>query len=93
MLRAFESVTGALFTGRIAREARCGPYPAVIVEIAGQAHYSGEAKFLLEPDTRKRRGNRLWQRPELRIPFGAVETTRREILDAIEAGTERHGRI
>ncbi len=48
--RAFESVTGALFTGRIAREARCGPYPAVIVEIAGQAHYSGEAKFLLEPD-------------------------------------------
>ena len=48
---------------------------------------------LPEEEARKLRGNRLWKQPELRIPFGAVEATRQEILDAIEAGMERHGRI
>ncbi len=33
--------------------------------------------------------NRLWKPPELRIPYGAVEATRDEVLAAIEAGLRR----
>jgi trans-L-3-hydroxyproline dehydratase len=50
--RAFQSVTGARFSGRVVGETRCGPYPAVTVEVAGEAHYCGEAKFRLEPGDR-----------------------------------------
>lgn len=46
--RRFESVTGARFTGRALRETVCGPYKAVIVEVAGEAHYTGESRFRLE---------------------------------------------
>lgn len=48
--RAFESVTGAIFTGRAVREARVGNRPAVVVEIAGAAHYTGECRFTVEAD-------------------------------------------
>lgn len=46
--RLFESVTGSRFAGRVLRETRCGPHPAVVVEVAGEAHYSGTARFTLE---------------------------------------------
>jgi trans-L-3-hydroxyproline dehydratase len=47
--RAFESVTGAVFTGRALAETRAGDHPAVTVEVGGEAHYTGEATFFLEP--------------------------------------------
>ncbi len=46
--RTFESVTGATFTGRAVREARVGDRPAVVVEVAGSAHYTGESRFTVE---------------------------------------------
>ncbi|MGE0119571.1 MAG: proline racemase family protein [Dongiaceae bacterium] len=48
--RRFESITGAIFTGKVFRETTCGPHPAVTVEVAGKAHYTGTARFTLEPD-------------------------------------------
>ncbi len=50
--RTFESVTGAVFTGRAIAETRAGNFPAVSVEVAGEAHYCGEARFFLEPGDR-----------------------------------------
>jgi trans-L-3-hydroxyproline dehydratase len=46
--RRFESVTGALFTGKALRETRAGRFPAVTVEVGGRAHYTGTARFTLE---------------------------------------------
>ena len=46
--RTFESITGAQFTGQAIRETDCGDFKAVIVEVAGQAHYTGENTFTLE---------------------------------------------
>jgi proline racemase len=48
--RLFESVTGARFTGEIARVERFGPHDAVIARVGGRAHYSGEAVFTVEED-------------------------------------------
>ena len=47
--RRFESVTGAVFTGRVLRPARAGDRAAVVVEVGGRAHYTGTARFALEP--------------------------------------------
>jgi trans-L-3-hydroxyproline dehydratase len=47
--RKFESITGAIFSGKVLRETRCGNHPAVTVEVAGNAHYTGTARFTLEP--------------------------------------------
>jgi trans-L-3-hydroxyproline dehydratase len=47
--RRFESVTGSVFAGRVVRPARAGGREAVIVEVAGRAHYTGTARFTLEP--------------------------------------------
>ena len=47
--RAFESVTGAVFTGRAVAESKVGEHPAVTVEVGGEAHYTGESRFFLEP--------------------------------------------
>jgi trans-L-3-hydroxyproline dehydratase len=47
--RRFESVTGAVFTGRALERTRVGSVPAVIVEVGGRAHYTGSARFTLEP--------------------------------------------
>lgn len=44
----FESVTGAIFNGKIASETKVGPHDAVTVEVAGHAHYSGTAEFTFE---------------------------------------------
>ncbi len=46
--RTFESVTGALFTGCAIRETACGPMKAVVVEVAGEAHFTGESRFWLD---------------------------------------------
>lgn len=46
--RAFESVTGAVFTAKVLTETTCGPHKAVTVEVAGRAHYSGTSVFSLE---------------------------------------------
>lgn len=48
--RIFESITGSRFTGSVLRETRVGPHPAIVAEVAGEAHYSGSARFLLEAD-------------------------------------------
>lgn len=48
--RRFESVTGAIFTGRALREVPAGDFSAVTVEVGGRAHYIGRASFTLEPD-------------------------------------------
>jgi proline racemase len=45
------SPTGsAIFTGKVLRETSAGSHPAVTVEVAGKAHYTGTARFTLEGD-------------------------------------------
>ena len=47
--RLFESCTGAVFTGKVVREAQpVGGRKTVIVEVGGRAHYVGEARFRFE---------------------------------------------
>ncbi|MBT6095302.1 MAG: proline racemase [Rhodospirillaceae bacterium] len=46
--RTFESVTGALFTGKAVIETTCGEFKAVIVEVSGEAHFTGECRFRIE---------------------------------------------
>jgi proline racemase len=48
-IRRFESVTGAIFTGKAVQETRAGEIAAVTVEVSGKAHYTGRASFTLEP--------------------------------------------
>ncbi|XP_006632209.1 trans-L-3-hydroxyproline dehydratase [Lepisosteus oculatus] len=49
--RTFQSgATGSLFTGRAVEETKCGDFKAVVVEVAGHAHYTGIASFVLEND-------------------------------------------
>lgn len=50
--RQFQSVTGAVFTGRAVSSIRAGEFAAVRVEVGGRAHYSGSARFTHEPDDR-----------------------------------------
>jgi trans-L-3-hydroxyproline dehydratase len=49
-VRAFRSITGAEFTGRVVATTTAGPHPAVVVEVAGEAFYTGEAAFAREPE-------------------------------------------
>ncbi len=49
-VRRFAGVTGAVFTGKVARTARAGDIDAVVVEVEGTAHYTGENRFTLEAD-------------------------------------------
>ena len=49
--RLFESCTGAVFSGRIVREAPAvGGRKSVIVEVGGRAHQTGEARFRFDDD-------------------------------------------
>jgi trans-L-3-hydroxyproline dehydratase len=48
--RAFRSITGGVFEGRVLESTRAGPHPAVIVEVAGMAHHTGTACFTIEGD-------------------------------------------
>jgi proline racemase len=54
--RGFESVTGAIFTGKALKTTRTGRFDAVIVEVAGRAHYTGSARFTLEENDEIGRG-------------------------------------
>ena len=47
--RKFESITGAIFTGKALRPAKAGRFDAVSVEVSGRAHYTGTASFTYEP--------------------------------------------
>ena len=46
--RAFESIVGSRFTGRVEATARVGDFEGVTVRVAGRGHYSGEASFTVE---------------------------------------------
>ncbi len=48
--RRFAGISGAVFTGRAVRTATAGQHAAVVVEVAGTAHYTGEGRFSLEAD-------------------------------------------
>ena len=49
--RMFESCTGAVFSGRIVRDASpVGGRKAVIVEVGGTAHQTGEARYHFDDD-------------------------------------------
>jgi len=47
--RTFESITGAIFTGEAIHETTCGDFKAVTVEVGGEAHFTAESRFRLEP--------------------------------------------
>ncbi|KYO18474.1 trans-3-hydroxy-L-proline dehydratase [Alligator mississippiensis] len=44
------STTGSLFTGKAVEEAKCGDYNAVIVEVSGEAFYTGTAIYTAEEE-------------------------------------------
>jgi len=53
----FEGCTGSIFSGRAVREASpVGPRKAVIVEVGGKAHMTGEARFRFDTDDPLREG-------------------------------------
>ncbi len=55
--RRFESCTGAIFTGRLLRDATpVGPRKSAIVEVGGTAHQTGEARFRFDDDDPLREG-------------------------------------
>jgi proline racemase len=55
--RRFESCTGAIFSGRVMREAPpVGGCKSVIVEVGGRAHQTGEACFRFDDDDPLREG-------------------------------------
>lgn len=48
--RTFESIVGSRFTGAAIAVTDVGEAPAVVVEVGGRAHHTGEAVFFLEGD-------------------------------------------
>ena len=60
--RSFESCTGAVFSGVAVREAApVGPRKAVVVEVGGVAHVTGESRFRFDEDDPLRAGFSLGQ--------------------------------
>ena len=47
---SFESLTDAIFSGKILSNTDAGPFKAVTVEVGGRAHYCGKAEFTMEED-------------------------------------------
>jgi len=45
-----EGILGTIFTGRLIRETRVGPYPAVIPTLSGRAWITGFAQYVVDPD-------------------------------------------
>ena len=45
---AASAAYGGIFEGQVVRPVRTGPHPAVITEVAGEAYYTGEARFNVE---------------------------------------------
>ncbi|WP_395709985.1 proline racemase family protein [Reyranella sp.] len=55
--RLFESCTGAVFTGKVMRDALpVGGRKSVIVEVGGRAHQTGDARFRFDDDDPLREG-------------------------------------
>jgi proline racemase len=55
--RLFESCTGAVFSGRVVREASpVGRAKSMIVEVGGRANQTGEARFRFDDDDPLREG-------------------------------------
>lgn len=52
----FASLTGAIFSGAVVGDCTVGPHHGVTVAVGGRAHYSGEARFWLEPSDEIGRG-------------------------------------
>lgn len=48
--RRFESVTGAIFEGRVAQHLTTGRFQAIRAEVAGRAYYTGTSVFTAEAD-------------------------------------------
>lgn len=44
-----EGILGTIFTGRLLRETRVGPYAAVVPTISGRAWITGKAEYVLDP--------------------------------------------
>lgn len=44
-----EGILGTTFTGRLLRETRVGPYPAVVPTLSGRAWITGYAQYVLDP--------------------------------------------
>jgi proline racemase len=51
-----ESIIGTRFSGRIVETTAFGPYPAIIPEVEGAAHITGQHTFLIDPDDPLRDG-------------------------------------
>jgi trans-L-3-hydroxyproline dehydratase len=47
--RRYRSITGAVFEARPVEAASVGSYPAVVVEVTGEAYWTGRASFVLDP--------------------------------------------
>jgi proline racemase len=45
-----EGILGTVFTGRLVRETRVGPYRAVVPTLSGQAWITGFAQYVLDPE-------------------------------------------
>jgi proline racemase len=43
-------ILGTVFTGRLLRETRVGPYPAVVPSLSGQAWITAITQYVLDPD-------------------------------------------
>ena len=48
--RRFRSITGGEFLGRVLATTQAGPHPAVVVEVAGKAYFTGDASFRREAE-------------------------------------------
>jgi trans-L-3-hydroxyproline dehydratase len=44
-----ESIIGSSFTGRVVKTTTLGPHRAVIPEVEGTAHITGQHEFLIDP--------------------------------------------
>lgn len=45
-----ESIISTVFTGRLLRETRVGPYPAVVPEVSGKGWITGIGQYVLDPE-------------------------------------------
>lgn len=45
-----ESITGSVFKGSVVREENYGPFKAVIPQVEGTAHITGQHEFLIDPE-------------------------------------------
>ena len=44
-----EGILGTIFTGKLIRETRVGPYEAVVPTVGGQAWITGFANYIVDP--------------------------------------------